>query len=312
MEKHRSLIRALPGVVVASLLSCRDAPPRLPELPPPGANNAVTIARFEQARSEALATGGPAAIGRLGMMFHAYQLHAEASACYDLAAAKEPDSLDWAFYRALAEKARYEYELAEESFLRALELAPEDAEIHAELGELYLMWSRRDDAEAHLDRALELEPLQPLGALGRARLLTLEGDWDGVVDTMRPLLERYPRLSRAHQYVAAAYGALGDAERQAFHQEAGEYGAAVESDRRRALDELAVDALLDGDPGPGAELLQVKCARCHDHERIYDRAQDRRWCALTVRRMQREAGWEWLTDDEAASVVAYLAERTSD
>jgi hypothetical protein len=25
--------------------------------------------------------------------------------------------------------------------------------------------------------------------------------------------------------------------------------------------------------------------------------------------MQREAGWQWLTDDEAASVVAYLDER---
>lgn len=306
------MIRALPGVVVVTLLSCREPPLPLPEPPASGANNAITIARFQQARSEALESTTPRALGRLGMLFHAYQLHEDASICYALASEREPDSLDWVYYRALAEKARYEYELAEEAFQRALELAPDDAEIHAELGELYLMWSRRDAAETHLDRALELEPLQPLGALGRARLQTLEGDWDGVVATLRPLLDRYPRLSRAHQYIAAAYGALGEAERQAWHQQAGEYGAAVESDRRRALDELAVDALLDGDPGRGAELLQAKCARCHDHERIYDRAEDRRWWALTVRRMQREAGWQWLTDDEAASVVAYLADRASD
>jgi mono/diheme cytochrome c family protein len=74
----------------------------------------------------------------------------------------------------------------------------------------------------------------------------------------------------------------------------------------RELNELAVPAILDGDPARGAELLQQKCARCHNQERIYDHDEDRLWWARTVRRMQREAGWDWLTDDEAASIVAYL------
>jgi hypothetical protein len=39
----------------------------------------------------------------------------------------------------------------------------------------------------------------------------------------------------------------------------------------------------------------------HDEERI--------WWGRTLRRMQREAGWDWLTDDEAASIVALLTER---
>jgi hypothetical protein len=58
--------------------------------------------------------------------------------------------------------------------------------------------------------------------------------------------------------------------------------------------------------------VEVKCARCHSHQRIYDHDQDRLWWARTVRRMQREAGWAWLTDDEAASVVAYLSSRAGE
>ena len=135
--------------------------------------------------------------------------------------------------------------------------------------------------------------------------VSLFADWsDPKAQSMTP----YPRLSRAHQQLAAAYGALGIENKRAFHQEAGEYGSAAESPLMRELNELAVDAILDGDPAPGRDLLQVKCARCHNHERIYDHDEERIWWARTVRRMQREAGWDWLTDEEAASVVAYLSQ----
>ncbi len=132
-----------------------------------------------------------------------------------------------------------------------------------------------------------------------------------MLDVMTPLLARYPRLSKAHQFVAAAHGALGDKALSAHHQEEGEYGSAVESELMNALNELAVAAILDGDPSRAPDLLTSKCARCHNHERIYDHDQDRAWWARTVRRMQREAGWQWLTDDEAAAVVAYLTDRGS-
>ncbi len=232
--------------------------------------------------------------------------------CYALARELAPDEFRWIYYGAMLDKQAFHYESAESLLLRALELRPDDAELYAELGALYLMWARREDARVHLDKALDLEWLQPVAALGQARLLTLSQDWEGVIALMAPLLERHPRLSKAHQYTAAAYGALGNAERQAFHQEEGEYGSAVESELMNVLNELAVPAILDGDPAPGAELLQTKCARCHNHERIYDHDRDRHWWAGTVRRMQREAGWQWLTDDEAASVVAYLANRELD
>jgi len=187
-------------------------------------------------------------------------------------------------------------------------MKPDDAELWAELGDLYLMWNRREDAETDLAKAHELDPLQPVAALGVARLRMLEQKWDAVIEIVTPLLTPYPRLSRAHQLLAAAYGALGIEDKRAFHQEAGEYGSAVDSLLMQELNELAVDAILDGDPAPGRDLLEVKCARCHSNQRIYDHDEERIWWARTVRRMQREAGWDWLSDEEAASVVAYLTQ----
>gem|GEM_PF-6798667 len=164
---------------------------------------------------------------------------------------------------------------------------------NAKIGDLYLKWARRDDAERRLREALELDSLEPVAALGVARLESLTQNWHGVLDVMTPLLARYPRLSKAHQFVAAAYGALGDEALLAHHQEEGEYGSAVESELMNALNELAVAAILEGNPSRGPALLASKCARCHNHERIYDHDRDRAWWARTVRRMQRDETADW-------------------
>lgn len=298
------------GLILLSS-GCERISERLPPLPPFTHQNDDSISLFSEA--DVLARSRPTAqnIGQLGMLYHAYQFHREARTCYAIAQELEPDEFRWIYYRAKLEKATFDYRTSEALFLEAIDSRPDDAELSAELGDLYLMWVYPAEAQSYLDKALELDPLQPVAVLGKARLLMLSEKWSDVIELVTPLLARYPRLSKAHQYVGAAYGALGDMERQAYHQKEGEYGSAVESDLMNALNELAVPATLKGDPSSGREILKRKCARCHDHERIYDHVEDRVWWARTVRRMQREAGWQWLTDDEAASVVAYLAERSS-
>lgn len=304
-------MKRLAVVVVLIGAGCDDVAGRLPAQPPMTHQNASSVERFSEADARARHERDAASIGALGMLYHAYQFHDPGRACYALARELSPGEFRWIYYGAMLDKQAFRYEASEALFLRALELRPEDAELWAELGDLYLMWARREDAERHLDRALELDPLQPVASLGKARLLTLAQDWDAVLALLTPLLEEHPRFSKAHQFAAAAYGALGDRAREAFHQEEGEYGSAVESERMDELNALAVPAILEGDPTRGSELLSEKCARCHNHERIYDHERNREWWAGTVRRMQREAGWQWLTDDEAASVVAYLTERNA-
>ena len=306
VAQHR-LLAVATLVLVAS--SCDDTASRIPAPSSLSHQNAASVEAFQRAYIVARTKATAENVGALAMLYHAYAFFDQARACYALARELDPDAFRWVYYQAQLEKTTFEYEAAEALFLDALERRPESAELHAELGDLYLMWSRPDDARPRLEAALALEPVQPVASLGTARLLTLSQDYEGVLEVMTPLLERHPRLSKAHQFAAAAYGALGDAKRAAFHQEEGEYGSAVESELMLELHELAVPAIVDGEPDGGAELLTVKCARCHDHERIYDQDRDRMWWARTVRRMQREAGWQWLTDDEASTVVAYLAER---
>jgi tetratricopeptide (TPR) repeat protein len=291
------------------LCCCQPKTP-LPPVPDLAYQNEISKRRITMADAEAGENPRSAeSSGRLAMLYHAYQFFDQARVTYERTRELAPDEFRYIYYLAMLEKTTFHYERSEALFRLALDKHPRDPELWAELGDLYLMWNRRDDAAKDIDRALDLDPLQPVAALGKARLLTLKQDWKGVIDLLSPLLERYPRLSKAHQFLAAAQGALGQTEKQKRHQELGEYGYAVESPLMNELNELTIDAIMQGDPSPGYALLQTKCAKCHNHERIYDHDEEKRWWARTVRRMQRKAGWKWLTDDQAASVVAYLSQR---
>ncbi len=284
---------------------------QLPALPAFERHNWVSVEQFREAdrraREEPLSGER---IGGLGMLYHAYHYIDEARRAYSIARRLEPDEFEWAYYGAVLEIAEDNFRDAEPLFRRAIALQPESADTWAELGDLFLKTHRREEAEAGLEKALEIDPQHPLAALGQARLMMLSGEWQKTVEILTPLLARYPRLSKCHRYLARAYGELGHRAEQERHHAVSEYGAAAPSALMVELYGLSISAILDGDPTPGPGLLEAKCARCHTHSRIYDTIQDRRWWAGTVRRMQWLAGWDWLTDDEAASLTAYLAERS--
>ncbi|MAG69713.1 MAG: tetratricopeptide repeat protein [Vicinamibacterales bacterium] len=284
---------------------------RLPQFPTFAHQNAASIALFQEANASAREAPATAdRIGRLGMTYHAYRFSDEARRSYEAARDLAPDEYRWIYYQAFLEKSIFDFPAAQSLFRRALELDPDSAEVWAELGDLYLKWNRRDDAAESLARALALDPTQPLAALGQARLALLTEDWSGAVALLTPVLDAHPRLSLAHKYLAQAYGNVGRGDDSARHQSLGDYGSAIETPLMRELHELSIDAILEGgDPSEAPALMQEKCTRCHTSARIEETQRDRRWWAGTVRRMQREAGWAWLSDDQAASVVAYLATR---
>jgi tetratricopeptide (TPR) repeat protein len=283
---------------------------QLPPFPAFERQNQASIERFREAdrraRRQPLSTGR---VGGLGMLYHAYQFVDEARRSYGIARQLEPNEFRWAYYWGVLEKAEDNFRDAEPLIRRATELRPESADAWAELGDLLLKSHRQEEAKAGFSKALELDPLHPLATLGQARLAMLSSEWQKIVDILLPLLGRYPRLSKCHKYLSRAYGELGRNAERERHQALSEYGSAAESALMEHLHGLSIPAILNGDPTAGPALLEVKCARCHTQARVYDTVQSRRWWARTVRRMQRLASWDWLTDEEAASVTAYLASR---
>ena len=323
VRKRRSLLVVLSAALLVGVLwllvwqplqlarQRQAALARLPALPPFTQQNASSIAGFREADRRARESPRSAeAVGRLGMLYHSYRFMDEARACYQLARSLAPEAFEWIYYLAYLEKTAFRYPEAETAFTEAIAAQPTNAELWAQLGDLYLMWSRRDAADTHLERALELDPHEPLAAIGRARLVLQARDWNRAIELLTPILDEHPRLSIAHKYLAVAYETLGRSEEREHHLALSEYGSALESPRMRELHELSVEPILTGgDPAAGPALLEIKCSRCHTRGRIDATRQDRHWWARTIRRMQRQAGWAWLTDDEAAAVVAYLTAR---
>ena len=56
-------------------------------------------------------------------------------------------------------------------------------------------------------------------------------------------------------------------------------------------------------------IVQKRCSRCHSMERIQTGDKTSRQWLRTVRKMQTLAGHEWLSDQDAADILAYLSSR---
>ncbi|HJO18236.1 MAG TPA: hypothetical protein QGH09_08570 [Vicinamibacterales bacterium] len=284
---------------------------RLPLLPNFVYQNKSSIELFHEA--DRLARQEPLSaerIGRLGMTYHAYRFTDEARQTYALARNIAPNEYRWVYYQAFLEKSVFDFQKAETFFQEALEYKSDSAEVLAELGDLYLKWNRPDDAAIHFTKALTLERSQPLAALGQARLALIAERWNEALALLIPILDTHPRLSLCHKYLARAYVNLGLPDKAEHHLSLSDYGSGIETPLMRKLHELSVGPIVNGGKPEGAlDLMQIKCTRCHTGTRIEVTHRDRYWWAQTVRRMQREAGWAWLSDEQAASIVAYLADR---
>ncbi len=281
----------------------------IPELPDLSMHNAATIERIRSA--DAGARRDPTsveALGALAMLYHAHQCHAEAAGLYAALEDRAPRDFRWPYFHGVLEEERHDPVKAIPLYERAVRIDAGDADAWARLGLLTLAAQRIPEARSALERAESIDPLHPLGGLGRARLAALDRDWEGVVRILSPILEAHPLFSDAHKEIGRAYAMLQRNEEAASHQEKGAFGDPVDSPLLESLYSLAVPAILGGDPAKGRPLIETRCQRCHTLDRTFTRPdKPPEWWAATVRRMQRLAGKSLVTDEEAAHIAAYLA-----
>jgi len=94
---------------------------------------------------------------------------------------------------------------AEQSFKRALELNPNYATAHQWYGEYLIVRGRFDEARAHFERALEIEPVSPIILTDLAFLYDFQGDYDKELEQARKVIEIDPNFAFGYFYLGLAY-----------------------------------------------------------------------------------------------------------
>ncbi len=98
---------------------------------------------------------------------------------------------------------------AEQHFLRALELDPENAEAHLFLGHLRSNQGRHQEAMRSVERALALEPFNPRFNALAGQFLTHAGRTDDALVRLQATLALDPNHVLAHIFASAAYSEKG-------------------------------------------------------------------------------------------------------
>lgn len=148
--------------------------------------------------------------GRLGMLFHAYELPALAAPCYRRAAAIAPDEIRWRYYLGLVLAEQGDLEAAAPQFGAVLARRGDDVAAFMQLADVDRARNRLADALAGYRHVIGIAPQLPQAHFGAGQVLAQLGDAATAEKYFREAIERSPQ----QVYGQARYG-LGQALRLA-------------------------------------------------------------------------------------------------
>src|SRR5688572_2275333 len=100
----------------------------------------------------------------------------------------------------------FNWKAAEETYLKALKLQPDNPDLLYSLGGgLYFAIGRWDDAIRYMKRCIELDPLKPISHLNLGNILSHAGRYDEATTYLKKALELNPQFQRAHLYLGRNY-----------------------------------------------------------------------------------------------------------
>lgn len=102
-----------------------------------------------------------------------------------------------------------EYENAEASFKKAMELEPKDPYIPLHLGVVLIRLEKFDEGEQMVKKAMELEPLDPFIPITYARELETLKEFDRSAEILRQAVEMAKDDISAHSEIRAAFKRMG-------------------------------------------------------------------------------------------------------
>jgi tetratricopeptide (TPR) repeat protein len=146
--------------------------------------------------------------GRLGMILLAHQYEAPTAVCLRQAETLEPHEFRWPYllgvHRSVSDPAA-----AAEHFQRAAELRPDEAIVHARMGELLMHLNQVDKAGIHLRRAAELDSANPRPPIALARMALAAGDAESALPWAEFAARIAPQERASYEALALVYERLG-------------------------------------------------------------------------------------------------------
>jgi tetratricopeptide (TPR) repeat protein len=213
-----------------------DALPRLAldKLPPPvraGLQPAYDAARARPRDASA--------VGRLGMMLHAYEQYRPAEICYRIARRLAPRSMSWTYFSAVVHAELGADAVAVASFRESLRIDPAYLPARARLAEALMRAGALDDSRKEYEALIREFPELALAHYGLGRISSTSGDAAGAAVHYQRAVDLEPEFGPAHYALALAYRRTGAADRAAAHLGAyRQFGIRRPMPADRLLDEI--------------------------------------------------------------------------
>ena len=178
------------------------------------------------------------AVGRLGMILHAYQSNDQrAEVCYQRARLLDPRSFRWAYYLGSVQAARGRHAAAVQTFREALGLEPDSLPAQLKLGDSLLASGDAEGARDWFESVVRDHPESAQAYYGLGRAQSATKDLEGSVGSLRKACELFPDFGAAHYALALAYrryGKTAEAQEETALYEAHRYDIAGAGDRLQA------------------------------------------------------------------------------
>lgn len=247
--------------------TARPDPSSLPQLTfdalPPSVRDGLEEA-YKAARAD---PRDPTAVGRLGMILHAYEQYRSARLCYRRARELAPRSMSWTYLSAVVAAELGETGEASALFRRVLDLDPDYWPARLRLADTLMSAGHLDQSQAEFERLVRDFPELALAHYGLGRLLANRRLGSAAIEHYQRAVDLEPQFGPAHYALALACRDEGADDRAKAHLDAyRQFGTRRPQPADRLLDQIkalkgtARDLLAEGARLGRAGLLQEAIA----------------------------------------------------
>lgn len=153
------------------------------------------------------------AYGTMGGVYQAYALSAPAEECYLNAQRLVPNDFRWAYLLGKLSQQAGKADEAVSYYTAARKLRPEYAPALVSLGDVYLQLNRLEESEANFKAALAANEKDPAVHYGLGQTALSKRSYDEAVKYFERALALAPGANRLHYALAMAYRGLGQTEK---------------------------------------------------------------------------------------------------